>query len=156
MKFRVIELPPFTAATSGVDLEMDFSDNGILGKFNRYFSKIKPLPKDNFMPRDFLLHDSKVNGLEWWWALAEGMDDGGYEHVEFEGGYYVCYYFVDQDNDTNEKLYQEALQYIKDSNIFELDIREKHYSMGHIITPHDIIELQGFALMEAFIPVKLK
>ncbi len=156
MNFRIIELPPFTAVSSGVDKEFDFSPKGILGKFDAYFSAIKLLPKDSFMPRDFLFYDKQNNGLVWWWALAEGMDDGGYEHINFDGGYYLCYTYVDQDNETNERLYNEAINFINDSGIFELDERPNHYSMGHIITPAEIIAKQGFAIMETFIPVKLK
>jgi hypothetical protein len=45
---------------------------------------------------------------------------------------------------------------IKTSDIFELDIHQNHYAMGHIITPSEIIEVQGWAQMETFIPIKLK
>lgn len=155
-KFRIIELPPFDAVSSGVDKDFDFSEKGILGKFGRYFSDIKPTDRDRFMPRDFLFFDKTQNGLVWWWALAPGMDDGSYEHVHFDGGYFLTYTFVDQDNETNNRLYQEALEFIEESEIFELDERENHYSMGHIITPEKIIEKQGFSMMETFIPIKLK
>jgi len=50
MKFRIVSLPPFKAASSGVDKNFDFSAEGILGKFDAYFSDIKPLPRDDFMP----------------------------------------------------------------------------------------------------------
>lgn len=156
MDFRIIELPAFTAVSSGVDTAFDFSENGKLGKFSTYFSAIKPLPEDSFRPRDFLFFDKEENGLVWWWALAEGMDDGGFEHVEFDGGYYVCYNYIDHDEETNGKLYNEALKYIENSGVFELDERPNHYSMGHIITPVAIAEKQGFALMETFIPIKIK
>lgn len=156
MDFRIIELPPFEAVSSGVDTGFDFSGNGRLGKFSKYFSAIKPSPKDSFMPRDFLFYDKEKNGLVWWWALAEGMDDGGFEHVAFDGGYYLCYNYVDHDEKTNNRLYGEALKYIGDSGVFELDERPAHYSMGHIITPVAVAEKQGFAVMEAFIPVRIK
>jgi len=45
MEFRIISLPPFKAATSGVDKNFDFSADGILGKFDAYFSAIKPMPE---------------------------------------------------------------------------------------------------------------
>ncbi len=48
------------------------------------------------------------------------------------------------------------MEYIKSSEIFELDMRPDHYAMGHIITPKEIIVLQGWAQMETFIPIKLK
>lgn len=37
MEFRLISLPPFKAASSGVDINFDFSPNGILGKFKESF-----------------------------------------------------------------------------------------------------------------------
>lgn len=156
MDFRIIQLPAFTAVSSGTDTRFDFSENGVLGKFGAYFSAIRPLPRDGFMPRDFLFFDKEKKGLVWWWALAEGMDDGGFEHVEFDGGYYLCYNFIDHDEETNARLYGEGLKYIADSGVFELDERPGHYSMGHIVTPPAVAERQGFAVMESFIPVRLK
>lgn len=156
MDFRMISLPPFTAVTSWPDPEGDFSPNSILGKFNDYFSSITPSSRDSFMPRDFLFFNRAAGALEWWWALEEGMPDGGYEKVAFDGGCYLTYCYRDQDQETNEKLYQEALKYIEDSDIFELDERPNHYSMGHIITPPEIIQAQGPVMMEAFVPIKLK
>ena len=77
MEQRIVYLPPFTAVTSGVAHDFDFSEAGALGKFGRYFGAITPLPRDGFMPRDFLFFNQEAGGLEWWWALADGMPDGG-------------------------------------------------------------------------------
>jgi len=156
MDFRIISLPPFKAASSGVDKDFDFSDSGVLGRFDKYFSAIKPSERDSFMPRDFLFFDEEKEGMVWLWALSEDMDDGGNEIVDFEGGYYVTYAYKDGDEETNGKLYNEALEYIKSSDVFELDIRQNHYAMGHVITPPEIIKAQGWAQMETFIPIKLK
>ncbi len=156
MEFRVISLPPFKAASSGVDKEFNFSANGILGKFDKYFSEIKPSERDSFMPRDFLFFDEEKQGMIWWWALSEDMNDGGNRVIDFEGGYYITYVCKDEDAEAKDKLYNQALEYIKNSNILELDIRQNHYAMGHIITPPEIIKAQGWAQMETFIPVKLK
>ena len=49
MDFRIISLPPFTAATSGPSPAFDFSPEGVLGKFNAYFSSIKPSPRDSLL-----------------------------------------------------------------------------------------------------------
>jgi hypothetical protein len=156
MEFRIISLPPFKAASSGVDKEFNFSLNSILGKFDKYFSAIKPSERDSFMPRDFLFFDEEKQGMVWWWALSEDMDDGRNEVVDFEGGYYITFVNKDGDEETNGRLYNQALEYIKNSDIFQLDIRQNHYAMGHIITPSEIIKAQGWAQMETFIPVKLK
>lgn len=157
MDFPIIYLPPFTAATSGpVDPASGFSAGGVFEKFDAYFSAVKLSPRDSFTPRDFLFFNQEANGLEWWWALAEGLPDGGFEKVDFDGGYYVVYTYRDHDGEANDRLRQEAMQYIRDSGFLEVDERPGHYSMGHIITPPEIIEAQGFALMEAFIPIKIK
>lgn len=156
MKFRIISLPAFKAASSGVDKNFDFSPSGVLGKFGTYFSAIKLSDRDSFLPRDFLYFDEEKQGLIWIWALSEDIDSGGNEVIDFDGGFYLTYTYKDGDEDTNEKLYNEALKYIEESEVFELDIRPNHYSMGHIITPSEIIEAQGWAQMETFIPIKLK
>ena len=156
MEFRIISLPQFKVASSGVDKEFNFSSDGILGKFDKYFSAIKPSERDSFMPRDFMFFDEEQQGMVWWWALSEDMDDGGNEVVDFEGGYYITYVYKDGDEEINSRLYNEALEYIKNSDVLQLDIRPNHYAMGHIITPSEIIEAQGWAQMETFIPVKLK
>lgn len=156
MNFRMISLPNFKAASSGVDQNFDFSPAGVLGKFDQYFSAIKPCSRDSFMPRDFLYFDEEKQGLVWIWALSEDMDNGGNEVIDFEGGYYLTYVYKDGDEEANGKLYKDAIQYIEDSEVLALDIRSNHYTMGHIITPPEIIKAQGWAQMETFIPIKLK
>ena len=156
MDFRMISLPPFQAASSGAAKDFDFSPEGALGKFNGYFSAITPSPRDSFMPRDFLCFDGETGGIVWLYALSEGMDHGGYEIVDCEGGCYVTYTYRDGDEEANARLYQEAAAYIEASDVLELDVRPGRLSMGHIITPPEVIAAQGWAQMEAFIPVKLK
>lgn len=156
MEFRIVSLPSFKAASSGVDSQFDFSPEGILGKFNDYFSAIKPSERDAFLPRDFLYFDEEKQGLVWMWALSQDMDAGGNEVIDFEGGYYVTYAYKDGDEETNSRLYSEALSYIESLEALELDIRPNHYAMGHIITPADLIKPLGFAQMQTYIPVKLK
>lgn len=156
MEFRIVSLPPFKAISSGVDKNFDFSEDGILGKFDAYFSSINTLPRDSFMPRDFLFFDPVEQGLVWWWALSENMDSGDYEVVDFDGGYYLTYTYKDGDDEAGSKIYNEAMDYINKSEIFELDERKNHYSMAHIITPQEIINAQGWAQMENFVPIRLK
>ena len=156
MEFRVIYVPSFKAASSGVDAIGDFAPGRVLDKFNSYFSKIEISERDRFAPRDFLYYDEEKQGLTWIWALCEGMNAGGNEIIDFEGGFYLTYAYKDGDEEANRRLYAGALQYIEDSGVLETDIRPGHYPMGHIITPAEINEAQGWAQMETFIPVKLK
>ncbi|MBY9077356.1 hypothetical protein KIH86_15325 [Paenibacillus sp. HN-1] len=155
MKFRIISLPPFKAVASEADKEFDFSSTGKLGKFDAFFSTITPKPHESFMPRDFLYYDEQQEGMVWIWALTESGETGGFDTLDFEGGYYLTFAYRDGDDEARDKLYQEALHDIEQSGIFALDIRANHYSMGHIFTPPDIIKAQGWAQMEAFIPVRL-
>ncbi len=154
MDFRIVSLPPFTAVTSGPDPKADFSPSGILGKFNEYFSAITPSQRDSFLPRDFLFFNQEAGGLEWWYAYEDYMPDGGYAKVRFDGGCYITYTYRDHDEDTNHRLYQEAMDFLSESSALMSDERPGHYAMGHIITPPAIIKAQGFALMEALVPVK--
>ena len=156
MEYRIISLPPFRAASSGLDQIGDFAEDSRLGKFDRYFSAITPCPRDCFMPRDFLYYDEAQNGMVWLYALSEDIDAGGMETVDFEGGYYLTYTYRDGDGAENDRLYKGALDYIAKSDVLELDVRPGHYTMGHIITPPDLIQAQGWAQMETFVPVKLK
>ena len=68
----------------------------------------------------------------------------------------MTYTYRDGDQEANAKLYQEAAACIEASPVLEPDVRPGHLSMGHIITPPEVIAAQGWAQMEAFIPVKLK
>jgi len=67
------------------------------------------------------------------WALSEDMNDGGNEMIDFDGGYYLTYAYKDGDEETNGKLYGEALKYIEASEVFELDVRPTHYAMGKLL-----------------------
>lgn len=156
MDFRIISIPPFKAVTSGIDTNFDFSENGALGKFNAYFSKIKPQPVDSFSPRDYLYFDEQQGGMAWIYALTDYISTEGFETFDFDGGLYVTYHYKDGDDKENERLYKEVLEWIEKSDFFELDKRENHYPMGHIITPPKVIKVQGFAIMESFVPIRLK
>ena len=154
--FRVISLPPFRAAASPVDKHWDFSPTGILGQFGKYFSAITPSARDSFAPRDFLYYDEQRGGAVWMYALSEDIDEGGNEIIDFDGGIYLTYTFRDGDDKMRNQMHDEAMKYIEDSGLYALDTRPNHYGMGHIITPPEVIAAQGWAQMEAFIPIKLK
>lgn len=156
MNFRIISLPPFKAVTSGLDKIGDFADDGVLSRFDHFFSSVTPAPSESFMPRDFLYYDEEQQGMVWIWALTESGETGGFETVDFEGGLYMTFAYRDGDGQANDRLYKEVLDYVEQSHFLELDIRSNHYSMGHIITPKAVLEAQGWGQMEAFVPVKIR
>jgi hypothetical protein len=156
MDFRIVSLPPFRAASSGPDPAGDFSPTGILGRFDAYFTAIRPSPRDSFLPRDFLFVDDEAKALVWWWALADDMDAGGHDVVSFDGGLFLTYVNRDGDDEEEGRRYYAALDHIAASTVYELDVRPNHYPMGHVITPRALIEAQGFAQMETYIPIRLR
>ena len=156
MKYRIVSIPAFRAVTSGVDSAFDFSDNGKLGKFNAFFSKIEPSPCESFSPRDFLYYDIANKGLVWMYAITDKLDTKDFECFDFEGGIYATYFYEDGDDKENQRLYNEVTSWVKSSDIFALDERENHYSMGHIITPPEVIKKVSKPQMEVFIPIKIK
>ncbi len=155
MNYRVVSIPPFKAVYSAVDKEFDFSDEGRLGKFNAFFSAIAVQPENAFTPRDYLYYDKKQGGLIWMFASFDTLDTKEFPLMDFDGGLYVTYFYIDGDQAENERLYQEAIAWIADSDMFVLDERDNHYAMGHIITPPLITQRFGVAQMECFIPVRV-
>lgn len=91
----------------------------------------------------------------WLYALTDEQDAGDFEVVDFEGGLFLTYVYEDGDEVASQRLFSEAKEYIESLTYLELDISEKRLMMGHIITPQEIVEKQGWAQMESFIPVKL-
>lgn len=94
--------------------------------------------------------------MVWILALSEDIDAGGYEVIDFPGGCYLCYAYKDGDQEANQILWNKAMAYVASQNSFELDIKPGRYAMGHIITPPEIINCQGWAQMESFIPIRPK
>ncbi|AEY67475.1 hypothetical protein [Clostridium sp. BNL1100] len=156
MQFRIVFLPQFRAVSSGVDKVGDFAPDGKLCKFDEFFSSITPQPSESFEPRDFLYYDEEKKGMVWIWAITESGETGGFDTFDFDGGYYITFAYRDGDWEDHDKLHKEVYEYINNSDILELDIRPNHYPMGHIITPKEIMEAQGWGQMETFIPVRMK
>ncbi|NLW69825.1 MAG: hypothetical protein GX061_01905 [Eubacteriaceae bacterium] len=156
MDYRIISLPPFKAASSGADRAFDFSPEGILGKFDKYFSAISPSPRDSFMPRDFLYFDTAAGGLVWIYALSEDIDPADNEVVDFPGGLYLTYTYKDGDEQAGAALRQGAIKFLEDTGVLEADISESRPEMGHIITPSEVGVALGYTQMETFLPIRIK
>ena len=93
--------------------------------------------------------------MVWIYALTDDMEAEDHEVIDFEGGYYLTYAYKDGDEEASQRLFEEARKYIEAHDQLELDVTDKRFLMGHIITPKEIIEQQGWAQMESFIPIKL-
>lgn len=156
MDYVLIQLPAFDAIVSGVDAHFDFTPNGVLGRFDAYFSAQKPSPNDSFLPRDFLYFDADQGGLVWMYAVHDGMASHAFDTVHIPGGWYLTYEWIDGDDDEGGRMYQGARKYMETLGKFELDETSGRHAMGHIVTPHDAIPLQGFAVMRTYLPVRSK
>lgn len=84
------------------------------------------------------------------------MPEGGFDKACFPGGWYLTYQYRDGDDAERARLHEAALKHILDSPVVELDECPGRFMMGHIITPAALIKAQGYAVMETFIPVRLR
>ena len=41
--------------------------------------------------------------MVWWYAIFEGLDTENYEVVDFDGGYYLTFAYVDGDDTEHDK-----------------------------------------------------
>lgn len=155
MDYVLIQLPAFDAIVSGVDSQFDFSQKGVLGRFDAYFSAQKPSQNDSFLPRDFLYFDADQGGLVWMYAVHDGMTPHNFDKVHVPGGWYLTYEWIDGDDEQGGAMYQGALRYLATLGKFEIDETAGRHAMGHIVTPHDAIFLQGFAVMRTYLPVRI-
>lgn len=151
---RIVSLPPFRAAVSEPDPKGDFSPDSALGRFDQYFSALRPSPRDSFMPRDFLYFDERQGGMVWMYALAEGLSDGGFPTADFPGGLYATYVWRDGYEAENARLYRRTLEEIEATSTLAPD--DTRPAMGHIITPPEVQRVLGYAQMETFLPIRVK
>ncbi len=149
---RLLRLPACRMVTSGMDTGVPFAPGGKLEGFNAWFSQIDT--SGQFMPRDFLWHDAEAQGMEWWYVHDEGMDTGGFDVVDFEGGLYAAAISWDGDGGDGECVYAAIREWVHDSGCFALDERPRHRCMFHVITPPAAQGAMGRNQLDIFVPVK--
>ena len=81
---------------------------------------------------------------------------GRYEIIDFEGGLYAAAMSVDGDDDIMNRVYSGIMEWLQTSG-FELDEREGHRAMGHMVNPTDDIKKGlGYRQMDIYVPIKLR
>ncbi len=151
---RVLRLPARRMVTSGMDTGAPFAPGGKLDRFDKWFSQVDA--SSCFSPHDFLWHDPDASGMEWWYAFEEGMDTGGFDVIEFEGGLYAAAISWDEDDADGERVHVGIQQWVRDSGCFEVDERPRHRTMFHIVTPPSAHEAMGANQLDIFVPIRKK
>ena len=151
---RVVEIPRCRMVSSGY-----FNDLGeVLGSFDIWFSKCDKMRKGiSFSPLDFMFFEADGRGM-WLYAVEDWVtekDTNGYEIIEFEGGLYANAVSIDGDDDIGGRVYMGIKEWIDNSG-FELDEREGHRTMCHMIVGEKMNRGLGYKQLDIFVPVKLR
>lgn len=155
---RIVELPPCVMASSGVSTESEpFAAGGRLMRFNEWWTAVDATRRDRFFPRDFMWFDRVRQGLVWWYAVPEATaDTEGFDAVDFEGGLYAAAISRDGDDGDGERVYDDVKAWVAASDRFDLDERDGHYDLFHIITPNAAASAMGYRQLEIFVPIRLR
>ena len=82
--------------------------------------------------------------------------DCDYEIIDFNGGLYAADIAILDNFDDEQRVYGAIKEYIKNSDLFDLDERPGHYDLSHGITPEDGAKAMGHMQLEIYVPIKLK
>jgi len=144
---RIIGLPEARMVTSGI---------GGIEEFDEWFSEVNKTRKDAFFPRDFMFFDQEKNHLVWYYALPDGLEDtNGFDVVQFPGGLYAAAVSEDENDVDGDRVYKGIIEWVNNSNCFELDERPGHYTMFHVITPDSAYQVMGYRQLDIFVPIKV-
>ncbi|WP_313560107.1 helix-turn-helix domain-containing protein [Ruminiclostridium cellobioparum] len=151
---RVVEIPRCRMVSSGY-----FNDLGeVLGSFDIWFSECDKMRKGiSFSPLDFMFFEADGRGM-WLYAVEDWVtekDTNGYEIIEFEGGLYANAVSIDGDDDIGGRVYMGIKEWIDNSG-FELDEREGHRTMCHMIVGEKMNRGLGYKQLDIFVPIKLR
>ena len=149
---RIVELPKCRMATSGYD-----TFDKTLGDFDKWWPDYDKKRKGiSFSPLDFLWFE---DGYGVWWMAVENdavsEDTGGYDIIDFEGGIYAAAISVDGDDDINGRVYEGIKRWIETSG-FDLDERNGHRTMCHMIITENIKKGLGYDQLDIYVPIRLK
>lgn len=151
---RVVEIPRCRMVSSGY-----FNDLGeVLGSFDIWFSECDKMRKGiSFSPLDFMFFEADGRGM-WLYAVEDWVtekDTNGYGIIEFEGGLYANAVSINGDDDIGGRVYMGIKEWIDNSG-FELDEREGHRTMCHMIVGEKMNHGLGYKQLDIFVPIKLR
>ncbi|MGI5899656.1 MAG: hypothetical protein ACOX8S_07000 [Christensenellales bacterium] len=156
---RIVEFPKCKMAASGYCKMEDgpFEEGGKLKRFENWWSEYDKTRADRWFMRDFMMYERGEKALIWYYALPENSDIYcEYEIIDFEGGLYACDVAVLDDYDDEQRVYGAIKEWIKSSEVFEMDERPGHYDLSHGITPEYAAKAMGHMQLEIYVPIKLR
>jgi AraC family transcriptional regulator len=154
---RIVELPACKMVTSGPANGPDiFGPDGVMTRFNDWFSEFDKNRTDKFYPRDFMWSPAE-GGFEWGYAVGEvPKDTAGFEMIDFPGGLYAVAISVDADGKDHNRVYKGIQEWVEKSGCFMLDETEKRRSLGNITSPMMAKEVMGYHQMDLYFPIRIK
>jgi len=154
---RIVELPACKMVTSGPANGPDiFGPDGVMTRFNNWFSEYDKNRKDKFYPRDFMWSPAE-GGFEWGYAVGEvPKDTGGFEVIDFPGGLYAVAISVDADGKDHDRVYKGIQEWVEKSGCFMLDETEKRRSLGNVTSPPMAKEAMGYHQMDLYFPIRIQ
>lgn len=155
---RIVELPNCKAVTSGYAVnEAPFQQGGKLLNFMDWWTQYDKQRTDRWFPRDFTMYGREQDALIWFYAVADDANiTCEYDVVDFEGGLYAAGVAIDGDDKDGQTVYGNIKAWVQSSDHFELDERQGHYDLAHVITPQHVIDAMGYGQLEIYVPIKLK
>lgn len=153
---RIVELPQCKMVSSGCSTEQNpFAENGLLMRFNRWWSALDTQREDKFFPRDFMWFDRENGGLVWYYAITSPPEDmQGFELIDFPGGLYASAVSKDGDDVDGTRVYNGIKDWIHHSGCFDINEYPDHYDMFHVITSKTAFKALGYNQLEIFVPIK--
>ncbi|KAF0193946.1 MAG: hypothetical protein FD169_2163 [Bacillota bacterium] len=153
---RVVELPRCSMVSSGCSTEQDpFTEDGLLMRFDRWWSAVDAERQDKFFPRDFMWFDRERNGLVWYYAASPmPATTEGFEIIDFPGGMYAAAVARDGDDEDGNRVRKTIADWIVDSGSLEFDPSRGHSELFHVITSTAAAEALGYSQLEILVPVR--
>ena len=154
---RIFEFPKCKMVSSGY-CKMDedpFGKNGKMTLFENWWGEYDKKRTDRWFMRDFIM-DGMEKGIIWFYAVPDdAVIDCEYEVIDFEGGLYASAVAILGNTDDESRIYGTIKEWVKNSDVFELDERQGHYNLSHGINPH-LEKVMGYSQLEIYVPIKLR
>ena len=137
--------------------EDPFAEDGKLTCFEKWWREYDKKRTDRWLVRDFMMYGREEEALLWYYTVPDDVViDCDYEIIDFNGGLYAADIAILDNFDDEQRVYGAIKEYIKNSDLFDLDERPGHYDLSHGITPEDGAKAMGHMQLEIYVPIKLK
>ena len=152
-KIRIVEIPAGKVISSG---SINMGDKTMV----QFIKIVEGKHNKDIFPRDFLSFNPQTKKFIWYVSVmnldVNDIDTGGFEIIDFEGGFYAMAAAIDTGDDPGslDKTQQEIEEWVRQSNHFELDL-ENRQRMTQMPAPQTK-KIMGYAQLDVFVPIKVK